>query len=126
SVALIDDDGRVASGKALDMSQAAPIEGFATQLTGATDIAVAAGASVIVIADRMNGPWPIDEALLVVKQLAASAPKAQIIRAGASHHELVERGVRDLRIDRRRLFGTAPEALAAGARALIALAIDGS
>ena len=52
SVALIDDDGRVASGKALDMSQAAPIEGFATQLTGATDIAVAAGASVIVIADR--------------------------------------------------------------------------
>ena len=34
TICLIDDAGRVAEGKALDISQAAPIEGFATMLSG--------------------------------------------------------------------------------------------
>jgi malate dehydrogenase len=126
SIVIVDDGGRVAAGKALDIAQAAPIEGFATQLTGTTDIASAAGASVIVIADRMSGAWPMDDAALILKRLAASAPGAVIVCAGANHRELVERGVRDAKIDRRRLFGTAPEALAHGARALVALALNGS
>ena len=126
SIILVDNTGRVAAGKALDIAQAAPVEGFATQLSGSTDVAAAAGASVIVIADRMNGPWPMDEAMLLLKRLAGSAPRAVIICAGATHRELVESGVRDLRIDRRRLFGTAPEALASGTRALVALAVNGS
>ena len=33
---------RVAAGKALDIAQAAPVEGFATQLSGATDVSTAA------------------------------------------------------------------------------------
>src|SRR5919202_11188 len=37
-----------------------------------------------------------------------------------------ESGTVDLKIDRRRLFGSAPEALASGARALVALALNGS
>jgi malate dehydrogenase len=125
SVVLIDDSRNAAAGKALDIAQSAPIEGFATQMIGETDVASAAGASVIVFADRMNGPWPADEALLLLKRIAVSAPRAAIVCAGA-HREIVERGVRDLRIDRRRLFGTAPEALAGGARALVALALNGS
>src|SRR6266508_3280400 len=126
SIVLIDETGKVAAGKALDIAQAAPVEGFATQVSGGTDVATAAGASVIVIADRMAGAWPIDEALLLLKRLAASAPRAVIVCAGASHREIVDRGVVDLRIDRRRLIGTAPEALACGARALVALALNGS
>jgi len=126
SVVLIDDSRNVAAGKALDIAQSAPIEGFATQLIGETDVASAAGASVIVFADRMNGPWPADEALLLLKRIAVSAPRAAIVCAGGAHREIVERGVRELRIDRRRLFGTAPEALAGGARALVALALNGS
>ncbi len=35
SIRLIDETGRVAAGKALDIAQAAPIEGFATRLSGA-------------------------------------------------------------------------------------------
>ena len=68
--------------------------------------------------------WPGDEGLLLLKRLVQSAPRAVFLCAGPSSRELVERGVRELRIDRRRLFGSAPEALAAGARALVALSVE--
>jgi malate dehydrogenase len=42
SIRLIDDAGRVAEGKALDIMQAAPIEGFSTRVSGSSDLAAAA------------------------------------------------------------------------------------
>ena len=51
-VRLIDDAGRVAEGKALDISQAAPVEGFTAIVVGSTDLSTAAGADIVVIADR--------------------------------------------------------------------------
>lgn len=126
SIVLADESGRVAAGKALDIAQAAPVESFATQSTGTTDLATVAGSSVVIVAERMAGPWSTDEGLLLLKRLVQSAPRAVFLCAGASYRELVERGVRELGIDRRRLFGTAPEALAAGARALVALSANGS
>jgi malate dehydrogenase len=127
SIRLIDEKGRVAEGKALDVAQAAPIEGFATRLSGSTDVSSAAGASVIVLADRADaGEWRGDEALQLVRRLSLSAPAAILLCAAASQRELIDAGVRELRIARARLFGSAPEALAAGARALVALAADGS
>src|SRR2546423_11335176 len=50
-IRLIDDSGRVAEGKALDISQAAPVEGFATAIAGSTGLSAAAGADIVVIAD---------------------------------------------------------------------------
>jgi malate dehydrogenase len=127
SITLIDDSGRAAAGKALDIAQAAPVEGFSTELSGATDLAVAAGASIIVIADRMRGTeWQGDDALLLLKRLQQTAAHAVVVCAGASQRELVDRGVRELRVPSTRLFGTAPEALAGGARALVALAMHAS
>jgi malate dehydrogenase len=127
SLVLVDESGRVAAGKALDIAQAAPVEGFATRLAGTTDIATVAGAGVVIVAERFaGGPWSTEDGLLLLKRLAQTAPDAIVVCAGASYRELVERGVRELRIDRRRLFGSAPEALAAGARALVALAANGS
>src|SRR3954447_7025328 len=127
TIRLIDDKGRVAEGKALDIAQAAPVEGFATQLSGSTDWATGAGARVIVVADRFGrGEWSGEEGLQLVGQLARSAPAAVILCAGAAQRELIDRGVRELRIGRTRLFGSAPEALAGGARALVALAANGS
>jgi malate dehydrogenase len=127
SLVLVDESGRVAAGKALDIAQAAPVEGFATQLVGTTDIATVAGAAVVIVAERFaGGPWSTEDGLLLLKRVTQTAPRAAILCAGASYRELVERGVRELRIDRRRLFGSAPEALAAGARALVALAVNGS
>jgi malate dehydrogenase len=127
SLVLVDESGRVAAGKALDIAQAAPVEGFATQLAGTTDIATVGGAAVVIVAERFaGGAWSTEDGLLLLKRLTQTAPRAAILCAGASYRELVERGVRELRIDRRRLFGSAPEALAAAARALVALAVNGS
>jgi malate dehydrogenase len=127
AITLVDETGRVAAGKALDIGQAAPVEGFATELTGTTDLSHAASAAVIVIADRVTGgEWQGEDALMLLRRLTQTASSAVIVCAGASARELVDRGVRELKMSRARLFGSAPEALAGGVRALVALAVNGS
>ena len=126
-IRLIDDAGRVAEGKALDIMQAAPIERFSTEVSGSSDLAAAGGAALVVIADRVRGTeWQGEEGLMLLKRLTPFASRSPILCAGASQRELVDRGVRELHVPRERLFGTVPEALAGGARALVALALDGS
>jgi malate dehydrogenase len=121
-VFLIDDNGRAAQGKALDLAQAAPVEGFASRITGTSDKAVAAGAAIIAVADPFGAPPLAGEpALMLVKRLRQLAPRALVVCADASHRELIERGVRELRVERTRLIGSAPEALVAGVRALVAV-----
>ena len=126
-IRLIDDNGRAAEGKALDIAQAAPIEGFASNVSGSTDVSVVAGASVVAIADPFGAPeWPADSAMLLLKRIRDFAPKAVIVCAGAPHCDLVGRGVRELHVSRTRLFGSAPEALAGGIRALAAIDANGA
>lgn len=126
-ITLVDESGRVAEGKALDISQAAPVEGFATQLAGTTDFTAVAGANVIVIADRMaGGEWQGEDALMLLKRLTQMSSGAVLLCAGAAARETIDRGVVELKIARRRLFGSAPEALAGAVRALVALAVNGS
>ena len=127
AIRLIDDDGRVAEGQALDIMQSAPVERFATRLSGSRDMSAVHGAAVIILADSVGGTeWQGEVGLMLLKRLTALASKAVILCAGASQREIVEHGVRDLHIRREQLFGSAPEALAGGARALVALALDGS
>lgn len=127
TIRLIDEHGRIAEGKALDILQSAPIERFSTTLTGSTDLTAAAGAAVIIIADRaIGGEWRGDDAWLLLKRLAEVAARRIVLCAGASQRELVERGVRELRFSRTRLFGSAPEAMAGAARAMVALETHGS
>lgn len=127
SIRLIDSVGSVAAGKALDIMQASPIEQFATRVEGAGDVSYAAGATIVVIADRYgHDEWQGDEAVLILKQLSQLAQAAIVLCAGASQRELVERGVCDQRHSSHRLFGSAPEALAAALRSLIALETNGS
>ena len=126
-IRLIDDNGRAAQGKALDISQAAPVEGFASRLSGSAELSVAAGASIVAIADPFGAPeWQGEPAMLLLKRLREFAPRALIVCAGASHCDLVERGVRELHLPRTRLFGSAPEALAGGVRALAAVEASGT
>jgi malate dehydrogenase len=129
-VTLIDDTPdklAVAAGKALDIAEAAPVERFATELAGSTDIYKAAGADLIVIADRVRGgEWSGEEGLALLRRLLQLAPRAIVMCAGASARELVERGALELKLPQRQLFGTAPEALAGAARAMTALALNGS
>lgn len=126
TICLVDEAGSIAAGKALDIMQAAPIERFATRVTGATDIAAATGASIVVIADHAaGGEWPgggeVEEALLLLKRLSGVAANALILCAGAGHRELIERGARELGASRTRLFGSAPEALASAVRSAVAI-----
>jgi malate dehydrogenase len=126
-IRLIDDNGRAAEGKALDIAQAAPVEGFASNVSGSADMSVVAGASVVAIADPFGAPeWPVDPAMLLLKRIREFAPQALIVCAGASYCDLVGRGVGELRVTRTRLFGSAPEALAGGVRALAAIEANGA
>jgi malate/lactate dehydrogenase len=96
-------------------------------MIGTTDAASSAGAGVIVVAERAAGGEPTDDELArMVKRLAQMAPEAVILCGGASHRGGIDRAAREHHVSRRRVFGSAPEALAAGARALIALAVNGS
>jgi malate dehydrogenase len=123
-VCLIDEKGRVAEGKALDIMQAAPIEGFATTVVGSSDTSLAGGATAVVIADVFGGgEWLGDAALALLTRVRDFAPKSLVVCAGASQRELVERGVGELHIQRSRLIGSAPEALASGVRAIVAAAL---
>ena len=104
SIMLIDETRRVAAGKALDIAQAAPVEGFATQLAGATDVSMAAGASIVILADRITGgEWQGEDGLVLLKRLSQTASGAVILCAGPSQRELVDRGVLELHMHRFRL-----------------------
>src|SRR5215213_5335485 len=54
-VRLIDPEGRIAEGKALDILQSAPVQQFSTRVTAAPGYAAAAGVDVIVFADLVAG-----------------------------------------------------------------------
>jgi malate dehydrogenase len=126
-VRLLDPTGQVAAGKALDIAQSAPIASFATTVSGATDIMRASAADAVVLADRAGMPdWTADEALLLLKQIRSAASRVVIVCAGAAHREVVERAVRELRIPAQRIVGSAPHALTAAVRALVALEANGS
>ncbi len=126
SVCLIDPARGVAAGKALDIRQSGPIERFGTRLSAGTVDAVV-GAGVVVVADPAG---PRDEGgrsasgPALVERIAGLTGDAPIVCAAADGGELIARAVRELRIARHRIMGSAPEALAAGLRALIALEAD--
>jgi malate dehydrogenase len=130
-IRLIDPSEAVASGKALDILQAAPVERYATRLRGLADTRAVAGAAAVVIADRWGQPsteWQGEDGLALLRGIwtLVSSDRTPIVCAGASHRTLVWAGVRELKIDRTRLVGSAPTAFEAAARSLVALAVDGA
>lgn len=113
-IVLVDDLGTVAAGKALDVAQAAPVDGYGTALSGTSDVSAVTGAAVVVIADRATPPtseWQDDGGLALLKRVAGLNQLAPILCAGTAQASLVERGVGELGLSRTRLFGSAPEAL---------------
>jgi malate dehydrogenase len=126
-VRLIDDKGQIAAGKALDLMQSAPIEGFATTISGSTDLTTAASADVILVADRADGAeWRSDDGLLLLNRLLQLGTTPVVVCAGAGARELVERGNREAKYSRERLFGSAPEALRSAVRAIVGAETSGS
>jgi len=128
-VVLVDEAGPVAAGKALDIAQAAPVDGYSTALQGTDDAMAVAGAGVIVLADRAGAPggeWRDDSGLDLVRRVAGYNQVAPILCAGPSQAKIIDRGVNELGLPRTRLFGTAPESLRASVVALVGLDAEAS
>jgi hypothetical protein len=127
-VRLIDGDERIARGKALDISQSGPVQGFGARVTAAGAIAAAAGADAIVLADAANGQGEHsgESGLALLRQLAAIESTAPIVCAGANQRELMARAAAELHLSLLRVLGSAPLALESALRALAGLAIDTS
>jgi malate dehydrogenase len=125
-VTLIDTAGAVARGKALDILQSSPIEGFSTRVSAADAIEAAAGAAVIVLADAAagNAEHSGEAGLAMVRRIASLDTSAPVVFAGAAQRELLALAATELRVDPRRLIGSAPGALESAVRALVALEID--
>ena len=127
-VRLIDDQGGVAQGKALDIQQSGAVDGFTTRLSAASAIGAAAGAAAVVIADASAGDTEHtgEAGLALVKRLAALETRAPFIFAGNTQRSLIVRAATELHVPRQRLIGSAPAALESAVRALAALDADGS
>lgn len=127
-VRLIDADERIAQGKALDILQASPVEGFTTRVAGLSSLAAVAGAAVIVVADAADGGGEHrgEEGLSLLRRVAALEATAPIVFAGAAQRELMARGVRELSLPAARLVGSAPMALESALRSLAGVLMDTS
>jgi malate dehydrogenase len=122
-IVLVDDHAGVAGGKALDIAQAAPVDRYSTSLSGTNDVSAVTGAAVVVLADRAGaaGEWRDEDGLSFLKRIAGFNHVAFIVAAGTQQMSLIERGVSELGVARRRLFGSAPEALRSAAITMTAL-----
>jgi malate dehydrogenase len=126
-VRLIDPEGRIADGKALDILQSSPIEQFSARVTAAGSIPAAAGADAIVLADLVaSGEIGGEQGLALLRQIARLETSAPILFAGGAQRELMVRGLDELHISPRRLIGSAPLALESSVRAFTAALLDGS
>ena len=132
-IRLVDPNAKVAAGTALDIQQAGSIEGCRTRVVSAGDVQSVAGATVIVLAGFAR-PTALDKdendqgeaACALLKQVAQLDSDAVLVCADASHRPLIERGVREMKIPRARVIGSAPGALASALRALVALEVGAS
>ena len=122
-VVLIDESGTVAAGKALDIQQSGAIEGFHTRVSGSNDTTRVTGCAVCVITDpaRVAAEWDGDAALAMMTRLKEYAGNVPFVLAGAGDSQLLLRCEQEAGFERRRLIGSAPDAFAAAAAAIVAL-----
>jgi malate dehydrogenase len=124
-VRLIDPDGRVAEGKALDILQSSPVEQFSTRVTAAPGYAAAAGADVIVFADlAASEEIAAEPGLALLRQVARLDTTAPLLFAGGLQRELMSRAVEELRVSPARVLGSAPLALESAVTAVTAALLD--
>ena len=128
-IVLVDDQGTIAAGKALDVAQSGPVDRYHTVMSGTSDVAAVVGAGLVVVADRAGHPggeWQDEPGLALLKRVAGLNQSAPLLCAGAAQGGLIERGVNEAGIARARLFGTGAEALRSAVTALTALEASAS
>lgn len=122
-IVLVDEDVGRARGKALDLVQSGPVEGYDAWIEGATDLAAAGPADVIVVADPPDLPdgtaRPSDRLLDRLRV----APAGLLLVASAHPCALVE-GLIASGVPRERVFGSAPVAQLGALRRRLADALE--
>jgi malate dehydrogenase len=126
-VRLVDAAVTVAQGKALDIRQTGPIEGFDTIVSGRGDTLDATNADLIVIADAVDGgEWEGERGLALITRLARAGSKAPVVFAGPNQRWLMEAAVREAGVSADTIVGSATTATHSGLRALVALEVNGA
>jgi len=111
-VRLLDEAGSIAAGKALDIRQAGPVDGYDTAVTGSTDLLSASTADVIVFADAVSdGEWEGERGLALVQRLIRAGSTSAMVFAGPRQTWLMEAAAREARVPIDRLAGTAAASL---------------
>src|SRR6478752_1237725 len=83
-IVIVDDLANVAAGKALDVAQSAPVDGYHTAMAGTSDVAAVVGAAIIIVADTAAAPsaeWKDEAGLALVKRAAGLNQRAPIVCA---------------------------------------------
>ena len=126
-VRLIDPEGTVARGKALDMAQSGPVENASTTLTAAESLHAAAGAEVVAIADAVSGAEHAGETgLALVRQLRDAGIRGPFVFTGATQRDLMAKALGELHLPATQLIGSAPYALESALRAMCGVIADRS
>ena len=122
-IRLIDEQTSVAAGKALDILQSGPICRSDARIEGTADLGAASGAAAIVLADAVAGPIDGENGLALLRRLGHGGylDRSVLVCASPSHAPLMQRAFDELGLPRRRVMGSAPEALAATGRMLAAM-----
>lgn len=122
-VLLIDPAGSIAAGKALDIQQSGAIAGTHVRLEGTDDPGRAAGCAACAIADRAAGAgeWRGEEGAAMLRQIVSSVHEAPLVLAGTQQTDLIAYAVSEAGLQRERIIGSAPEALASAVAAIVAL-----
>jgi len=111
-VVLVDGDEGRARGKALDVLQSGPVDGFDTQVVGASDLGAVGAADAVVIADPEELADPVlagGRAERLVSRLRPAIGKGLLLAAAADPSTVVEAAVR-AEVPRERVLGSAPVA----------------
>ena len=126
-VRLIDPSGSIAAGKALDILQSSPIEGFSTRVTSAESIGAAVGARVIVVADRAsdNAEYAGEPGLAACGRTPSRSTRRADRLRRRCQRELMAAPSPSCAWPTR-IVGSAPFALESALRALAGLALDGT
>ena len=127
-IRLIDPDGTVARGKALDILQSGPVENYDTLVTGTDSLLAAAGAQAIAIADSAAGhaEHSGEAGLSLLRQLRDAGVRAPLVFTGATQRDLINRAISELRLPSHLLVGAAPFALESALRAMCGVIADRS
>ena len=123
-VLLVDGTARVAAGKALDIQQSAPVDGFHTRVEGTDDPTRIAGSAVCIVADRFGSPsteWSGEDALAHFSRLRTFIGSAVLVCAGSTHADLLLSLTREGGFRRERVMASAPEAIGAAVRSIVAM-----